>query len=115
MVRVVSVAVRGDGLIVVCGEKGKVLFTRQGDNLSTDLTVFYKASGAAVNGTDYEQLGGAVVIPAGMASVKLKIKAIPNPANTGPLKVTIKVLAPKDGSYGLGSELKAKLMLMGYG
>ena len=107
----VSVAVKGDGKAVVDGEKGKVVFTRTGDDLSAPLTVYFKPTGAAKDGVNYTDVGKKVVIPAGMATYKLKIKPIDTMTGPLALKLDIKLLPAPDGSYATGDVVKAKLTL----
>jgi hypothetical protein len=49
--------------------------TRTG-NTNIDLPVFYRVSGSASNGVDYERLSGQVVIPAGSASALIEVTVI---------------------------------------
>jgi hypothetical protein len=110
---VVTIAVSGDGEIVVGGEKGKVLFSRTGDT-SSDLTVYYQMKGTGINGsyyvgTDGEALSGQFVIPAGEASAKLKIVATENAV---PSSVNVVLLTSSNADYTLGTSVKAKLQLV---
>ena len=110
-VPVVTATATGDATAITGGEKGKILISRTGDT-SLPLTVAYQAKGKAINGVDYESLPGAVVIPAGAASAKVKIKALPNPAAADATKARIKLTLPADNSYTLGSPSKAKITIL---
>ena len=92
------------------GEKGNVLFTRTGD-MSATLTVRYKIQGSAKAGLDYKPLPGTVTIPAGAASVKVKVKTIDDPAADGLLIAKVKLLPALDGSYALGNSVMAKIKI----
>ena len=107
----VALSVKGDGRAVVDGEDGEVLFTRKGEGLSAPLTVFFKLTGTAKDGVNYDHIGRRVVIPAGKATYQLKIK--PLDTRTGPLelKLDIKLLPSPDGSYAIGHVARAKLMI----
>jgi hypothetical protein len=110
---VVTVAVFGDGEIVVGGEKGKALFSRTGST-SNDLTVYYQMKGTGINGSYYvgldgEPLSGQFVIPAGEASAKLKIVATDN---AEPSTVNVVLLTSSTADYTLGTSVKAKLQLV---
>ena len=52
------------------------LVTRAGGDLSRPLEVFYRVGGSAVNGVDYDELPGRVVIEAGEESVAIEIVPI---------------------------------------
>ncbi len=108
----VSVTVKGDGKAVVGGEKGKVIFTRTGDDLSAPLTVYFKPTGAAKAGVNFRDFGRQLVIPAGAASATTKIK--PLDTGTGPLALALnlKLLPAPDGSYATVGKVKAKLMVV---
>jgi sugar lactone lactonase YvrE len=105
----VKVAVKGDGKAVVGGTAGTVVFTRTGEKLSEPLTVYIKLTGQAVDGVNYSHVDKKLVIPAGKAIYKLKIKALNT--MTGPLsrKLTIRLLPAPDGSYATGAAVRARL------
>jgi hypothetical protein len=110
---VVSLSALGDGTAVVGGKKGKVLVSRTGDT-SAELKVSYKVAGTAVNGVDYQLAPGSskIVIPAGSASVKIKIDPIADPAAPASLSAKIKLIAPASGNYALGSPSKAEITIL---
>jgi hypothetical protein len=107
----VALSIKGDGKAVVDGEVGKVLFTRKGEDLSAPLTVFFKLTGTAKDGVNYAHVGRKVVIPAGKATYKLKIK--PLDTGTGPLKLKlfVKLLPAPEGTYAIGHVAKVKVTL----
>ena len=97
----VTLSVLGDGIAVVGGEKGRVLFSRSGDT-TTPLTVTYQLKGKPINGLDYEYLPGTLTIPAGAASAKLKIKPQTGTGYRGTSNIRIIPVAPTDGSFVVG-------------
>lgn len=111
-VPVVEVASSGDGKAQYGVEKGKVVFRRTGD-LNAALTVFYKVKGTAEAGVDFKMLTGQLVIPAGSAQAKIKIKPLDDPGNTGKLKAKIVLLPPGDDSYSVGNSRLAKIVVLG--
>ncbi len=113
---VVTIAVDGNGEIVTGGTKGKAVITRTGDTTDA-LTVYYTLGGNAVNGLDYVgpdggALPGSIVIPAGAASVNLKIVATSDVTKSEIEKVNVILAAGSTGSYTLGSTVKAKFELI---
>ncbi len=115
-VPVVTIEVRGDGEIVEGNEKGKILISRTGDTTNA-LTVAYKMKGSAVNGTDYVgtdglALPGTVIIPAGSASVKIKIAATSGTKSSSVEKVKMVLQTSSTGEYTLGTGVIAKLVLI---
>ena len=114
VVTTVTVAVSGDGRAEFGVENGKVAVRRTGD-LSAALTVSYKIKGAAKAGVDFKPLTGTLVIPAGAAQAKLKLKPLHNLLNTGTLNAKIVILPASDGSYGLGDTTLAKVKVVGGG
>ncbi len=112
----VTIVVRGDGEIVQGGEKGKTLISRTG-NIGTGLRVYYELKGTAINGTDYvgtdgKALPGSILIPAGSASVKLKLVATTRSKDATLQSVKIQLLSGPANSYVLGTGTKAKLSLL---
>ncbi len=89
----------------------RLLVERTGDTSAT-LTINYQVGGSAKLGADYQPLPGATVIPAGAASVKIKIKPIDNATVNGARGVKIKLLTPTDGSYVPGSPAVAKIKVI---
>ena len=106
----VTLSVLGDGMAVVGGEKGKVLFTRSGDTTAA-LQVQYQIKGKLVNGSDYEFLPGALTIPAGAFSAKLKIKPRAGAGHRGTSNLRIFPTAPMDGSFVVEPE-KVKIQFV---
>ena len=91
----------------------KVTVTRAaGDDLSLPLTVAYKTKGDAVAGTDYKTLGGAVTIPAGAASAKVKVRAFNNGRPGASETLKLKLLAPADGSYNVDAPAQVKIHIL---
>ena len=116
-VPVVNVTAGGDDEAIEGSEtKGIFVFTRTGGDTSTALTVFYKAKGTAVNGTRYTfggaALSGSVVIPAGAAKVKLKIKVVNDSVHEGTEKAKLVLKTPADGSYTLGTSTRAVVLVI---
>ena len=107
----VNVAVSGGGVVTEGGAPGLVTITRTGDT-SLPLTVAYKVKGPAVAGVDYKKLPGTIIIPAGSAKAKIKVKPINGSPNSGSLKIKIQLVAPTDGSYVVGTGT-AKIKLIG--
>ncbi len=110
---VVTVATVGDGEAVEGGENGKVAVRRTGD-LSAALTVRYKVKGDIVVGEDIKagSVTGVVVIPAGAAQAKIKIKPIDDMAKESARVIKIKLKPATDGSYVLGAVTVAKVTLI---
>lgn len=110
--------------------KGQFKISRTG-SLEKELAVFYRLSGDAVNGKDYEALPGTVVIPAGSESVVVDIFAINDqiiePTETVVLTLDRSVLAqPTDGvhvllppiltyDYEIGTPSSAKVLILDNG
>ena len=74
---------------------------------SADVTVAYKTSGSAVNGTDYKLLPGTLLVPAGATSATVKVK--PRVA-TGPT-VAVKVKLEAGEGYTVGNASTAKVKI----
>ena len=53
-----------------------------------------------------------MIIPAGAASAKLKIKPIDDTAHEGTRVAKVKLLPATDGSYTVGSEAVAKVRII---
>lgn len=104
----VTVAPKGAGTVTEGAGKGKFAVTRDGD-LSTDLTVFYKAKGSAGNGVGYEALPGSVVIPAGSATAKIKVRPVDDHTPEGTRTAVIKLLP--DTGYNIGTPKKATVLI----
>ena len=70
-------------------------FVRSGGDLSADLTVIYKVSGAAAStgSARLAPLGGTVVIPAGSAKAKVKVRAVDDGVAEGPQGLKVKLKA----------------------
>ncbi len=106
----VTIAVKGTSLLTEGGGKGKAIITRAGD-ASSDLTVYFKAKGSAVNGVDYQALPASITIPAGATTVKVKIKPIAGSPNSGARSIKVQLLPAPASEYSLGAGIKAKFTL----
>jgi murein DD-endopeptidase MepM/ murein hydrolase activator NlpD len=87
---------------------GKFTISRTGST-TTALTVKYKISGTAKNGTDYQKLTGSIVIPKGLSSVNLPINVI-NDAKAE-LKETVSITLTANTGYSLGTSKTAKVVI----
>ncbi len=87
-------------------------FTRSGDTTSA-LTVKFSLGGSAVKWNDYRRPEGdmpsEVIIPAGAASVELKIYAVTNSTNANP--ATVMVTVTGDSTYNAGNPASATATL----
>ena len=86
------------------GETAKAVFARTGGDLSQTIKVGYLLHGSLGNGTDYVMVSGEQDIPAGRATVKLRITPLPD-GRTGKVKIS---LVPGDG-YTVDPSVKAVL------
>lgn len=82
----------------------KYTFTRVGYTTAA-LTVKYALTGTATKGTDFDDLTGSVVIPAGKASVDLVVKTKQDTTFEGP--ETVILTLSTDDAYQLDTEKKA--------
>lgn len=80
---------------------GKIRVNRKGDR-SKPLTVRYKISGTATNGTDYVRLSGKLVIPKGKAFQVIRIIPLDNGKRPEDDETVILTLSPVS-SYQVGS------------
>ncbi|WP_338022527.1 FG-GAP-like repeat-containing protein [Argonema antarcticum] len=80
---------------------GQFLITRRGDT-TTPLSVNYTVGGTATNGTDYQPLGGKIIIPAGSATATIPINIIDDTVFEGGEETVVINLNP-DTAYDLGS------------
>ena len=55
------------------GQRAAELVVRRSNRIENDLRVFYRVTGTARNGADYERLEGSVVIPAGSDEATIEI------------------------------------------
>ena len=108
----VTAAVAGDGEARYGSENAKVIVRRTGSTAGA-LTVSYRTKGPARAGVDFKPLTGTVVIPAGSAQAKIKLKPLLDAANPGTLKAKIVLLPAVDGSYVLGAPAVAKVRVVG--
>lgn len=69
------------------------------------LTVYYKVSGSASAGADYNALGGSAVIPAGAASVTVKITPVDDSVVEGSEAVSVTLSANR--AYAVGTPASA--------
>ena len=104
----VTVAAGSSSVVVEGAGQGLVVVTRTGDTGAL-LTVSYKVKGAAKAGVDFKPPTGTLVIPAGSAKAKLKLKTLDGAAFDGTRVAKIVLLAPADGSYGLDTAAVAKI------
>ena len=74
---------------------------------SADVTVNYKTSGTAINGTDYKPLPGSLIMPAGKTSATLKVKP-----RAGTEAVAVKLMLKTGDGYTVGSEDRAKVKIV---
>ena len=89
---------------------GIVTVTRTGAS-SQSLTVSYSindpSAGSnphpAVNGVDFQQLSGQVVIPAGSSSATITVIPIPDNKHGPELRVILQLLTPSNGTYTIQS------------
>ncbi len=87
---------------------GEYVFTRTGPTFEA-LTVRYGVGGSAVNGADYVQLPGTIVIPAGASSVTLPL--LPNPDLQPDGNDTVVVTLLTNPTYILGSSTSATVTI----
>ena len=105
-----------DKTLVEGGSKGKIVFERSGGDTTTDLTVNYKLSGTAINGTDYGTGGGqplatSITIPASATKAKRKVFAFADGETEGIEKLALKLTASSTGAYTIGSPAKVKISI----
>ena len=72
-----------------------VFTVRRTGPLDSPLTVYYKLSGTAQNGVDYEKLDGKVEIPAGMAYAEIKVVPIDDNLAEGTETVVATLIVPE--------------------
>ncbi|MBI4664010.1 MAG: hypothetical protein HY735_34875 [Verrucomicrobia bacterium] len=89
-------------------EPGEFAVTRTGDTAAA-LTVNYALSGTASNGTDYQQLGTSVTIPAGAASATIRVTPIDDTAVEESETVILTLSA--DAAYTVGSPNSATVTI----
>jgi gliding motility-associated-like protein len=65
---------------------------------STDITVHYTMSGAAVNGADYNNVSGTVIIPAGQGNITVPVTAIDDNVIEGDETVVLTINNGTDGN-----------------
>ena len=92
------------------GEKGIFTLTRQGGELTTDLTVDYSVKGTAKPGVDYTALTGSKTIKAGKASVEIKVKPIGD--LNGASKRTVKLTLVPEAAYTVGTAASMKVKIL---
>src|SRR5256886_9406021 len=89
-------------------DPGEFTFTRTGDT-SFDLTVNYTLGGTAQNGTDYQQPGTSVTIPAGAASATVTVTPIDDAEAEGDETIVLTLTA--DAAYDVGSPNRATITI----
>ena len=62
--------------------------------------------------SDFKALPDSVIFPAGIAQMKVKIKAINDTAHEGTRAAKVKLLPSLDGSYTLGAATVAKVKII---
>lgn len=77
---------------------------RSGTALNNPLTVNYVLRGNATNGTDYANLSGSVIIPAGSVSTNLDVNALTDGLSEGAENVVIEIAEGAGYRIGLLSE-----------
>jgi hypothetical protein len=82
-------------------------FTRTGELIGDDLTVYFDASGTAVNGQNYTLDVTGVTIPAGQLSTTLSVPPIAGTAVAGGKTVVLSVAAADGDGYTAGSPASA--------
>jgi hypothetical protein len=97
---------------VAVGGKGKVLFTRAGDDESRDLPVSYLIKGTAKNGKDFEKLDGTVTIPAGASTFKLNFKTFDRVRNQTGETIILKLAPSPTGAYLIANPKKAIITIL---
>ncbi len=85
-------------------KNGEFTFTRTGSTLDP-LTVRYGVGGSAVNGSDFVQLSGSIVIPAGATTARLPL--LPNPDLTNEGTDTVVITLVTNPAYIIGAETSA--------
>ncbi|HEX8148578.1 MAG TPA: right-handed parallel beta-helix repeat-containing protein [Pyrinomonadaceae bacterium] len=82
---------------------------RRAPATSKPLTVYYKVGGTAAAGADYNALGGSAVIPAGAASVTVKITPLDDADSENPETVNVTLAA--DRSYAVSTPASAAVTI----
>ena len=90
------------------GDTAAFTLTRDGDT-SADLTVSYRLSGTAINGTDYETNVLTAVIPAGSATADIVITAIDDADTEAGETVILNLLS--SSSYDVKAPLTAEVTI----
>ncbi len=94
------------------GTPGELTITRTG-NTTNPLTVNYTVGGTATNSTDYQQLTGTTVIPAGQSSVKVAVMPVmDNLVDEDNETVELTLTAAHD--YDLGSNITDMVEIANY-
>ena len=91
------------------GAHGKFVVSLS-SSASADVTVHYKTSGNAVNGTDYKMLPGILIVPAGATSAMVKVKPGAATRSAVPTVAVKLKLAAGDG-YTVGGASAAKVKI----
>ncbi|PYK99615.1 MAG: hypothetical protein DME19_08005 [Verrucomicrobia bacterium] len=87
---------------------GTFTLTRTGDT-SSALTVNYTLGGTAVNGTDYQQLGTSVTVPAGASSATVTVTPIDDSEPEGDETVVLTISG--NAAYTVGSPGSATITI----
>ncbi len=108
--RVTVVATPGTTRETAGAAPGRFVITRTGD-MSAPLTVFFKINGNATEGADYPTLPRQATIPAGAASVEIKVKALADA--TFETDETVKLTLLDGGeTYALGTLTNATVTIL---
>jgi phosphodiesterase/alkaline phosphatase D-like protein len=90
-------------------DTGTFVISRTGAT-GTALTVNYTMGGTAGNGTDYQQLSGTAVIPAGQTSANITVNTIDDAAVEG--NETVVLTLSQNAAYSVGSPGSATLLIV---
>lgn len=89
---------------------GTLVFSRDG-SLTQSLTLNYAVSGSATPGVDFQSIGGAITIPAGLASTSLAIVPIADNIAEPTEFVTVTLGAAAGYAIDLGSATDSTITL----
>ncbi|MDY6938849.1 MAG: S8 family serine peptidase [Cyanobacteriota bacterium] len=96
-----------DSIVGEDGDAGQVVFSRIG-NLDGDLTVNYTLAGDTTNGSDYPELTGTIVIPAGESLVTMPMRALADDVLEDPETAIVNLAA---GNYAIGTKPSTQLTI----
>jgi hypothetical protein len=84
------------------GDRVAALAVRRSHGIENPLRVYYRVTGSARNGADYDKLEGAVVIPAGSHEAAIEIIPLDDGLREGVERVAVQ-LKPAPRKYRLGA------------